>query len=349
VSAMERLEAAKATLSRFPRERFSLLPTPFHRLARLSALLGLELWCKRDDLSGPALGGNKARKLDFLMADALAQQADTIVAVGAVQSNFCRLAAAAAAQLGLEAHLVLGETPTEKASLAAPRGNLLLDLLLGAKVHVLGEEADHGQWEEAGDALAESLRSGGRRVYKMPLGGSTPLGAVGYAGALLEIAEQAGSLGLEVGTVVHASGSGGTQAGLLVGKRLCGWPGDILGISVSLNAERLTEIVRGLASGGLALADVAAGRPAAAVADAGGPAPADVLIDDSYRGPDYSVPTPEAAAAIELFLRREGLVLDRVYTGKAAAGLLDYARTGRFEPGKAVVFLHTGGSAELFG
>jgi L-cysteate sulfo-lyase len=331
--------SARNILSRFPQEGFTITPTPLHRLPRLSASLGLELWCKRDDLTGPALGGNKTRKLDFLVSEALAQGADTIVAVGAVQSNFCRLAAAAAAQRGLTAHLVLGETPTEKATLETPRGNLALDLLLGATVHVVSDNTDHQAWEQAADGLACTLQAEGRRVYKMPLGGSTPLGALGYAAALLEIVAQAETAGLEVGTIVHASGSGGTQAGLIAGKLLCGWPGRIVGMSVSDDAEALAARVLDLTAGALALTPQEAGE--------GRVLPSHVLVDAAYRGPDYSVPTPEAMEAISLFAREEGLILDRVYTGKAAAGLLDYARMGRLETGKAAVFLHTGGSVEI--
>ena len=301
----------------------------------------IDIFCKRDDLTGPAFGGNKTRKLDFLIADAVALGADTLVAVGATQSNFCRLAAAAGSTCGLEVHLVLGavEGPraaeeTGDADAGPPRGNLLLDHLLGATVHPV-PSPDWTIWERRGLTLMEDLERQGRRPYWLPIGGSVPLGALGYAAAFVEIMQDCHRLGIEPQAIVHASSSGGTQAGLLVGKALCGWSGDILGMGVAKNAADLSREVLNLAQETGRLLNVELG-------------PADVLVDDAYQGQAYGLPTEAGEEAISLFARREGIFLDRVYSGKAAAGLLDYGRRRRFGSASPVIFLHTGGNVELF-
>lgn len=335
------MQEALAALAAFPRADFSLLPTPFHRLRRLEEELafrgrsprGVRLYCKRDDLTGPAFGGNKTRKLDFLVAEALARGVDTMVAVGARQSNFCRLSAAAAARYGLACHLVLGKSGEEVRD-DTPRGNLLLDQLLGAELHLL-ETASWQEWEQAGQELAARLEEDGRRVYSLPVGGSTPRGALGYVEGFLELRGDLAGGELEPVAIVHASSSAGTQAGLLAGKALTGWPGRIVGMGVAKQGPELAEEVYRLATevGELLGVEVSSG---------------DVHVDDAYQGEGYGAPTAESRAALELFARTEGIMLDRVYTAKAAAGLLAHLEQGHFQPGDAVVFLHTGGNPELF-
>jgi len=323
------MEKAIHMIANMPRIRFSTLPTPLQRLPRISKRLGIDLWCKRDDLTGFAFGGNKNRKLEFLVADAKANQYDTLLALGANQSNFCRMAAAAGATNGFETHLVLGGKKPFKAT-----GNLLLDKLFGAVVHHV-DSADWDVWEQEGRELLERLQQMGKKVYWLPVGGSTPVGAIGYVQAFLEIMNDARRLGLEFASIIHASSSAGTQAGLLIGKELATWPGRIIGMGVAKNGALLADEVTRLAQGTAAMLGITFDRDG-------------VFVEDRYVGAGYAARTPECNAAIELFAREEGILLDRVYTGKAAAGLIDYADKGLFSKGSPVLFLHTGGNIELF-
>jgi L-cysteate sulfo-lyase len=316
-------------LATFPRQRNSILPTPCYRLDRLSDKLGIDLWCKRDDLTGFGFGGNKTRKLDYLMAEALFQGADTILAVGGIQSNFCRQAAAYAAANKLPVHLVIGGPEP-----SVPSGNLILDRILGAVSHHIDED-EWDAWEEAGGILQIQLEEQGWKVYRMPVGGSTPTGALGYVEAMAEIIEDERRLGLSFDTIIHATSSAGTQAGLLAGKGLSGWPGRIVGMSAAKEKRTMEAEVLKLA------------RETAALLG-GGVKMEDVVVDDAYLGSAYAAHTAGAAEAIELFARAEGIFLDRVYTGKAAAGLVDWARRRRFVPREKVLFIHTGGLPELF-
>jgi D-cysteine desulfhydrase family pyridoxal phosphate-dependent enzyme len=308
-----------------PRIKIAQLPTPIEPLPRLGAELGgLRLLVKRDDQTGLALGGNKTRKLEYLMAEAQANGARSVLSTGAVQSNHCRQTAAAAARLGLSCTLVLAGDPPD-----APSGNLLLDQLLGAKILYVTREQRDQRLQQA----FEEAWSAGQRPYLVPYGGSNPTGAAAYAYALQELLQQE----LHPDWIVFASSSGGTQAGLVAGAHLLGYPGRILGISVDEPATVLQTRVAELAS------ETAErlGKPRQFSS-------AEIMINDDYLGGGYGVLGPEEIAAIQLFARREGLLLDPVYTGRAAAGLIDLARKGFFKAGETVLFWHTGGTPALF-
>ncbi|MCC5862363.1 MAG: D-cysteine desulfhydrase [Gammaproteobacteria bacterium] len=321
-------------IARFPRLRLAQLPTPLHPLPRLSRLLGgPEIWVKRDDCTGMAGGGNKMRKLEFLVADAQAQGADTLITQGAVQSNHARQTAAVAASLGLACHVILEERIADTDEDYAGNGNVLLDRLFGAELQYRPGGTDMAA---AMVELAEQLRAEGRRPYIIPGGGSNPVGALGYVTAALELADQAREQGLVIDCLVHGSGSAGTQAGLVVGVshyRL-GFP--VLGISVRAPHERQHANVLKLAR------DTAtwAGCPA-------GITPDEVLVDAGYVGPGYGVPDERTLEAIVLTARTEGVLLDPVYSGKGMAGLIGRIRQGEFTSHQRVVFLHTGGAQVL--
>jgi D-cysteine desulfhydrase family pyridoxal phosphate-dependent enzyme len=313
-----------------PRVALAALPTPLQPLKRLSAALGgPEIWVKRDDLTGAGGGGNKVRKLEFLLADALAQKAEVVVTGGAIQSNHVRQTAALCGALGLGCEGVLNEPLPGRGPDYAVSGNVFLTRLAGATVHVIPNSADTAEYIKR---VAQGSRAAGKRPYVMPVGGSTPLGAVGYANAVLELCEQMD----DFDTIVLATGSGGTQAGLLGGLALAGAEARVLGFSVGAPLERqrgkVLELLPGLAE--LLGVEIAA--------DA-------VLVDDQSIGPGYGVPTPEVKEALAMAASLEGLYLDPVYTGKAMAGLIRHARAGRFRAGEKVVFLHTGGLPGLFG
>ncbi len=303
-------------------------PTPLHPLPRLSGMLGgPEIWIKRDDQTGLATGGNKTRKLRLLVADALAQGADTLITAGAIQSNHCRQTAAAAAQFGLQCHVVLRGAPP-----SVPNGNLLLDLLLGAEVHYV---ADKPQSQARMSALNEELREAGHRPYLIPYGGSNALGAAAYALAVRELMEQAQDVHFDA--VVFATSSGGTQAGLIAGARLFGLRARIVGISVDEPRDVLAPRVAQLAEEALALL----GEPDII-------APDEVVVEDGFRGGGYAVVGELEREAIRTLARSEGVLLDPVYTGRAFGGLLALIRQGRWEKGQRVLFWHTGGLPALF-
>ncbi len=315
--------------TRCPRVFIAHLPTPLEPLPRLTAELGgPQLWVKRDDQTGLATGGNKTRKLEFLVAQALAQGADTLITCGAAQSNHARQTAAAAAKFGLSCTLVLrGQEPPQ------PQGNLLLDRWLGAEVVWAGDAPLMEQLEE----VAEGLRGAGRHPYVVPYGGSNPVGATGYVAAMEELLAQCAREGLHFDHIVLASSSGGTQAGLVVGARARGYTGRILGISVDPQADALKRTLAGLATAtaehlGLRLSF----------------APEDFDVNDRYLGGGYGVVGELEREAIRLAARTEGLLLDPVYTGRAFGGLLDLIRQGAFSPEERVLFWHTGGTAGLF-
>ena len=312
-----------------PRVSIAHLPTPLEEMPRLSeALGGPRLLVKRDDQTGLATGGNKARKLEFLVADALEKGADTIITAGAVQSNHARQTAAAAARFGLRCCLVLSEQSPN-----CWTGNLLLDELLGAEIRWAGER-DRAQ---AMEEVAEEIERVGRRPYIIPIGGSNPVGTAGYAMAMLELMAQLEVRGFQLDRVVFPSGSGGTQAGLMVGAKALGFAGQIEGISVSKTKEalkpRLEELVAGTtASLGLDLSFVSQ----------------DFIIHDDYLGGGYARMGPPEREAIRLAARTEGLLVDPVYTGRALAGLIDLIRRGVFSRDETVLFWHTGGAPALF-
>lgn len=308
-----------------PRIRFSSLPTPVEPLPRLSASLGgPNILVKRDDLTGLAMGGNKTRKLEFVLAEALANGARTLITVGAAQSNHCRQTAAIAARMGLDCILVLSGKPDGISS-----GNLLLDELFGAEVIWTTYEDRSIVLKNTFDAAWES----GRRPYLIPLGASNALGSLAYEAAFQEFVAQE----IPVDWIVVASASGGTQAGLVLGANWADWKGRILGISIAEPASDLVAIVFGLAE----RAAERAGKPLSI-------SPGDILVDDHYLGAGYGVVGQAEIKAIQLFARFEGLLLDPVYTGRAAAGLIDLCRKKFFKPGERVLFWHTGGTPALF-
>jgi L-cysteate sulfo-lyase len=319
-----------------PRYPLAFLPTPIQPLPRLSKHLArrvapgadLNVWIKRDDETGLAGGGNKTRKLEFLIADAIAQRCDTILTTGAIQSNHCRQTAAAAAKAGLECHLVLGGEPPEQAE-----GNLLLDMLLGARLHWTTRELRL----ETLAALTEELRGQGRRPYPVTYGGSDPVGAAGYAAALEELKEQVTAMGLNLDAIVFPSSSGGTHAGLVAGAWALGWDVPLLGVSVDEPEAALKATVADLAS-----------RTAAHLGRPHSFSPDDIRANAVYLGGGYGVMGDLEREAIILMARTEGILLDPVYTGRAFGGLLDMIKRGAFKPGQNVLFWHTGGTPALF-
>ncbi|MDI6894354.1 MAG: D-cysteine desulfhydrase family protein [Bacillota bacterium] len=315
--------------ARLPRLHLAGLPTPLEEAVGLERLFpGVHLFLKRDDLTHAALGGNKARKLEFLFADVRRQDADVVLTVGGPQSNHARITAALAARLGLECILVLeGEEPEER------QGNLLLDRLLGAEVRFAGARPAQEVMEEA----AADLRARGRHPYPIPVGGSTPLGAVGYCLAMQEMLAQAAGMGVVAHRVYVATGSGGTQAGLVLGGRVLDPALRVTGISVSRSSGESRPRVADLATGAARLL----GLPVTVSAG-------EVEVLDDYIGPGYGIPTPACLEAIRLLAREEGVLLDPVYTGKAMGALVDHLRRGVVKPGENVVFWHTGGSPTLF-
>ena len=301
------------------------LPTPIEPLPRLTNLLqGPRLFIKRDDLTGLGLGGNKTRKLEYLAADALAQGCRTLITTGAVQSNHCRQVAAAAARLGLGCILVLaGGDPGSR------QGNLLLDELSGAKlVFVPKEERDQRLQQAFAHAEEDGLQP-----YLIPSGGSNPVGVQGYIQAMQELQDQ----DLQPDWIVLASSSGGAQAGLVLGAKQTGFPGRILGISVDKPVNELTQTIMALANQTAAWLGIDKKIESE-----------DVLVNDAYCQAGYGILQPAEVEAIRLFARTEGILLDPVYTGRAAAGLIDLIRKGFFSPNETVLFWHTGGIPALF-
>ncbi len=315
-------------LDDFPRVPLAHLPTPLEAAPRLGAALGLPgLWVKRDDATGLAMGGNKARKLEYLLAEALAQGADVLLTTGGAQSNHARMTAAAACRLGMGCLLCLVDPEP-----AAWQGNLLLDRLFGAEVRFL-PGLTLAQMYAAMDEAAAALRARGRTPYIIPVGGSTPLGCMGYVQAVRELAGQ----GPEPDALVVATGSTGTLSGVLLGARLFLPRTRVYGVSVSPRAEPGKRRCAAIVAEAAALLDVDCS-----------PAPAEIPIWDDWLGPDYGIPTPEGLDAIRLAARTEGLLLDPVYTGKALAGCRGLAERGELRPEERVVFWHTGGAPALF-
>lgn len=311
-----------------PRIRLGQLPTPIEDLPRLARAVGLRrLLVKRDDLTGLAGGGNKTRKLEFSVAEALRQGADTLVTLGAVQSNHARQTAAAAARCGLRCLLVLGGHPP-----AAENGNLLLDRLLGAEVVFSGERSR----EEAAAQVVAEQRAVGHRPYLIPMGASDEVGAVGFVAALEELAGQLQALRLEPDRVIVASSSFGTQAGLCLGAAALGFRPQIAGISIDATLAELRAGVAGIA-----------GRTARRLGLDAAVRPEQVVGFDDYLGGGYAVLGEAEREAILLAARHEGLLLDPVYTGRAMAGLVDLARRGVVGKDETVLFWHTGGTPTL--
>ena len=325
-------------MNQIPRLHFAHLPTPIEELPRLSAALGgPRILVKRDDQTGLAFGGNKTRKLEFLVAEAQEQGAKMMISAGAIQSNHCRQTAAAAARFGFECTLVLtGELPEQ------PSGNLLLDQLFGARIVNVADRKDRDRvLQETFDRAA----SEGKKPYLVPYGGSSPTGALGYAFAVEELMKQMagfrsfqnfGSLD-RVDWIIFGTSSGGTHAGLVLGQRVFGYKGKILGISIDEPVEWLQKNVSALASS----ASEKLGERIEF-------APAEVSANADYCAAGYGVLTGAEREAVRLFARHEGLLLDPVYTGRAAAGMIDLVRKGFFKKDETVLFWHTGGQPALF-
>ncbi|WP_144007079.1 pyridoxal-phosphate dependent enzyme [Pelomonas sp. KK5] len=335
------MSASATRFDAYPRARLFDGPTPIQRLHRIEAALepllkGARLFVKRDDLGGLGGGGSKLRKLEFLLGEALAQRAELLVGTGPRQSNSARLAAAAAARLGLRCELGLWPLEGQAADAdARENGNLLLDRLFDARVTDLPDAA-------AGPAFIAETReraaAQGQRSYLLPPGASSAAGALGYADCALEIADQEHALGLRFDRIVLANGSGATQAGLVAGFALLGRPGAVQGFSVLADAATAQ-------AGCLALAR----ECHALLRGQGEIAPDDVRVSDGQRGPGYGVVTDMSIEALRFLAAREGLLLDPVYSAKAFAGLLALLRNGDHARQENLLFLMTGGTPALFG
>ena len=321
-------------LSRFPRVALCHQPTPIESMPRLSEHLGgPNLYVKRDDCTGLATGGNKTRKLEFLVGEALQQNADLLVTQGAVQSNHVRQTAAAACRVGLGCHALLERRVEGAAPEYERTGNVFFDRLFGAALEFRPPGLD---MNAEAMAVAERLRAEGRRPYFIPGGGSNEIGALGYVVCAQEIVEQSAEMDIAFDWIVMATGSTGTQAGLVAGLQALDASLPVMGISVRQPRDRQIKGVHDLAARTLALID---GGPLSASA---------IVVDDGYVGEGYGLPAPSTLEAIDLAAKREGLLLDPVYSGKGFAGLVGLARANFFKPTDNVLFLHTGGSAALF-
>ena len=313
-------------MKELPRIKLAHLPTPIEELPRLTKLLnGPRLLVKRDDQTGLAFGGNKTRKLEFLVAEAQAQGADTLISAGALQSNHCRQTAAAAAKFGFECILVLTGQPSDRAT-----ANLLLDELFGAQIVTV---VDRSQRDRVLRETCDQAAASGKKPYLVPYGGSSSTGALGYAFAMEEYRQQ----GIAVDWMVFGTSSGGTHAGMVLGQRVFGYRGKILGISIDESEEWLKTHVSRLAS-----------ETSFRMGDQIDFKPEDVLATDQYCQAGYGVLTNAEREAVKLFATYEGLLLDPVYTGRAAAGLINLIRTGFFKKGETVLLWHTGGQPALF-
>ena len=328
-------------LARYPRHRLFTAPTPLERMDRLEAHLRREagacpaLWVKRDDLTGVATGGNKVRKLEFLAGEALAQGADHLVTQGAVQSNHVRQTAAVAAKLGMRCTALLEHRIETNDRDYLANGNVLLDNIFDVAIDYRPGGTDMNA------ALAErteQLRQDGARPYAIPGGGSNATGALGYVSCALELMRQADELGLAFDRVVHATGSAGTQAGLVVGLHGSGSPARVLGIGVRMPRPVQEANVHRLAEATAQKLGLAGGIPREAVE-----------ANCDYVGEGYGKPTPGMTEAVLMLARLEGVLLDPVYSGKGMAGLIDLIRRGAIPASETVVFLHTGGAVGLFG
>ncbi|MBC7801891.1 MAG: D-cysteine desulfhydrase [Gemmatimonadaceae bacterium] len=323
-------------LAEFPRTKLCQTPTPLELLPRLTkALGGPQIWMKRDDLTGMGLGGNKVRKLEFLVGDALAKGADHLVTQGAVQSNHVRQTAAVAAKLGLACTAVLEHRIDTNDSAYLNSGNVLLDRLLGCHLEYRPGGTD---MQAAIEEVGARLTRDGARPYLIPGGGSNAVGALGYAAVALELLVQANEIGLRIDRLVHATGSAGTQAGLVAGLHAMSSPMRVLGIGVRQPKDRQEANVLRLA------------QATATHMGIDRPLPPDAVeANCDYVGAGYGLPTPGMAEAVQMVARLEGIFLDPVYSGKGMAGLIDLIRRGVFAAEHTVVFLHTGGSSGLFG
>jgi len=323
-------------LARYPRHFLAHLPTPLEKMERLTKELGgPEIWIKRDDCTGLSTGGNKTRKLEFLMAEAQLQGADMVMTQGATQSNHARQTAAFAAKLGMQCHILLEDRTQSNNENYNFNGNVLLDHLHGATTEKHGGGVD---MNAAMESVAETFRAKGRKVYTIPGGGSNPTGALGYVNCALEMLTQFNDRNLKIDHIVHATGSAGTQAGLITGLKAMNADIPLLGIGVRAPRPKQEENVFNLA---LATAEKL-GCPGIVKRE-------DVVANTDYVGEGYGIPTQGGLEAIAMFAELEAILLDPVYSAKGAAGFIDLIRKGHFKKEERVVFLHTGGSVALFG
>lgn len=338
------VEEAKNLLARLPRTSLGFYPTPLHKLERLSAELGVNIYLKRDDLSGVStFGGNKMRKLEYLLGDALAQGADTVFTYGATQSNHAMQTVAAACKCGL--HPVLYLVSVVEPDKETLRANLLLDYIYGAEVHIVQMEPG----EEEADAEARSfamgaehverLRAEGKHPYDVPMGGASPVGSVGFAGGFVELEEQCAAAGIKPDYLYHASGTGGTLAGLAAGRALLGADMRIVSVAVSPKDEGYEARTADLVN--RALGVIGASNDVRVSAE-------DLQVERGYFAPGYEIPNEWGNGAIRRLARTEGVLMDTVYSGKAFGGLLDHIERGIVPQGSTVVFWHTGGATALF-
>jgi len=324
-------------LSRFPRLHFAHLPTPLEPMERISGVLGgPNLWIKRDDCTGLSAGGNKTRKLEFLMADAVEHKADTIITQGATQSNHARQTTAIAAKLGMECHVLLEDRTGYEDRAYVYNGNVLLDQLHGATI--TGHPADTDM-NAAMEELAQKLRNDGKNPYIIPGGGSNEIGALGYVNAAIELTTQANDRSLRIDHLVHATGSSGTQAGLVLGMEGMRTGIPVYGVGVRAPKQKQEEMVYSLAQ---RTAEYIGLSPDVVAREK-------VIANSDYVGDGYGLPTNAMVEAVKMLAQCEGILLDPVYSGKGFSGLIDLIRKGHFKKGETVVFLHTGGSISLFG
>ncbi len=323
-------------LSRFPRLHFAHLPTPLEPLKRISENLGgPNIWIKRDDCTGLSSGGNKTRKLEFLMAEAVERGADTVITQGATQSNHARQTCAIAAKLGFDCHILLEDRTGYHDEAYAYNGNVLLDQLHGATISIRPADSDMNAEMEQ---LAQQLRDDGKKPYVIPGGGSNETGALGYVNAAFELTHQANERSLRIDHLVHATGSAGTQAGLVVGMEAMNSGIPIYGVSVRAAKQAQEENVYGLAQ---RTAEFMGLSPDLVAREK-------VIANSDYVGDGYGLPTNSMVEAVKMLASYEGILLDPVYSGKGFAGLIGLIRQDHFKKDENVVFLHTGGSVSLF-
>jgi len=323
-------------LSRFPRITLAHLPTPMEYLPRLTKYLGgPDIYIKRDDCTGLGTGGNKTRKLEFLIADAISKNADVVITQGAVQSNHARQTAAAACKVGIGCELVFEKRVVDADDAYKTSGNVLLDRIFGANICEVSKGTD---MNAAMEDIADELRATGHNPYVIPGGGSNPIGALGYVDCAMEILAQANRESVVIEHIVHATGSAGTQAGLIVGLQAMNSNIPLLGIGVNAPKAEQEEKVFKLAE-----------KTAAYLGAPGCVSREDVVANCDYVGEGYGIPTKEMQEAVTLLARLEGLLFDPVYSGKGLAGMIDLVQKREFSNMKSILFVHTGGVAGLFG
>ncbi|MCK5836036.1 MAG: D-cysteine desulfhydrase family protein [Desulfobacula sp.] len=319
-------------LDTLPRFRLAEFPTPIHYLDTLTkAYKGPGIYMKRDDLTSLGMGGNKTRKLEFLIGQALADGADTLVTAGGIQSNHCRLTAAAARRAGLKCDLILNGTPPE-----IPNGNLLLDMIFKARIHYCERKDRDPMLYQVADDLA----AGGAKPFVIPVGGSNAIGSVGYVNAMIELKAQLGVMDLQPDVIVFASSSGGTQAGLSLGAKMIGFQGDVLGISIDQTQTGEESFLPVLEN----IANETAQRIGSDIVMK----ETDFLLNCDYLGAGYALPEDLEFNAIKDLAQYEGILLGPVYTARAMGGLLDLIQKGIFTKDQTILFWHTGGTPELF-